>query len=86
MRSICSLVALVKGPGWVRPKKIVSDVCSPRNKNNQPNQYDVISFGDPEKIFKTTLTFTLPETNIASENRPSQTETNLPTIHSQGLC
>ena len=25
--------------------------------------------------------FTLPETNIAPENRPSQKETNIPTIH-----
>ena len=29
---------------------------------------------------------TLPETNIAPENRPSQKETSLPTIHLQGLC
>ena len=30
-------------------------------------------------------TVTLPETNIAPENGPSQKETNLPTIHFQGL-
>ena len=29
---------------------------------------------------------TLPKTNIAPENRPSQKETSLPTIHFQGLC
>ena len=29
---------------------------------------------------------TLPETNIATENRPSQKETHLPTIHFQVLC
>ena len=29
---------------------------------------------------------TLPETNIAPENRPSQKETSIPTIHFQGLC
>ena len=29
---------------------------------------------------------TLPETNIAPENRPSQKETSLPTIHFQALC
>ena len=29
---------------------------------------------------------TLPETNIAPENRPSQKETYLPTIHFQVLC
>ena len=28
----------------------------------------------------------LPKANIAPENRPSQKETNLPTIHFQGLC
>ena len=28
---------------------------------------------------------TLPETNIAPENRPSQKETSIPTIHFQGL-
>ena len=27
---------------------------------------------------------TLPETNIAPENRPSQKETSIPTIHFQG--
>ena len=30
--------------------------------------------------------YTFPETNIAPENRPSQKETSLPTIHFQGLC
>ena len=30
------------------------------------------------------LQCTLPETNIARENRPSQKETSLPTIHFQG--
>ena len=29
---------------------------------------------------------TLSETNIAPENRPSQKETSIPTIHFQGLC
>ena len=29
---------------------------------------------------------TLPETNIAPENRPSQKETSIPTIHFQGMC
>ena len=29
---------------------------------------------------------TLPETNVAPENRPSQKETSIPTIHFQGLC
>ena len=29
---------------------------------------------------------TLPKTNIAPENRPSQKETHLPTIHFQVLC
>ncbi len=29
---------------------------------------------------------TLPETNIAPENSPSQKETSIPTIHFQGLC
>ena len=28
-------------------------------------------------------TYTLPETNIAPENRPSQKETSIPTIHFQ---
>ena len=32
----------------------------------------------------TNPTFTLPETNIAPENRPSQKETSIPTIHFQG--
>ena len=29
---------------------------------------------------------TLPETNIAPENGPSQKETSIPTIHFQGIC
>ena len=32
------------------------------------------------------VTHTLPETNIAPENGPSQKESSLPTIHFQGLC
>ena len=32
------------------------------------------------------LTLTIPETNIAPENRPSQKETSLLTIHFQVLC
>ena len=31
-------------------------------------------------------TITLPETNIAPENRPSQKETSIQTINSEGLC
>ena len=31
-------------------------------------------------------TYTLPETNIEPENRPSQKETSIPTIHFQVLC
>ena len=30
--------------------------------------------------------FTLPETNIAPENEPSQEETSIPTIHFYGPC
>ena len=30
--------------------------------------------------------YTLPETNIAPESRPSQKETSIPTIHFQGPC
>ena len=29
---------------------------------------------------------TLPKTNIAPENRPSQKETGIPTVHFQVLC
>ncbi len=39
-------------------------------------------------IFNTHWEFeqiTLPETNIAPENRPPQQESSLPTIHFQGL-
>ena len=46
MRSICSLVALVKGPGWVR--------YAP-----QPNQDEVISFGDAEKKLRKHVTSSL---------------------------
>ena len=30
--------------------------------------------------------YTLPETNIATENKPSKKETGIPTIHFQVLC
>ena len=30
--------------------------------------------------------YPLPETNIAPEDRPSQKESSIPTIHFQGLC
>ena len=29
---------------------------------------------------------TLPKTNLAPENGPSQKETSIPTIHFQGIC
>ena len=32
------------------------------------------------------LKITLPKTNMAPENRPSQKETSIPTIHFQVLC
>ena len=32
------------------------------------------------------MAHTLPATNIAPENRPSQKETSLPTIHFRVLC
>ena len=37
---------------------------------------------NPQKF----LVDTLPETNIAPENRVSQKESSIPTIHFQGLC
>ena len=44
----------------------------------------------PQKLiasdFKAYFCSTLPETNIAPENRPSQKEIHLPTIHFQVLC
>ena len=32
------------------------------------------------------LLYTLPETNIAPQNMPSQKETSIPTVHFQVLC
>ena len=40
---------------------------------------------DPRGFQDDPGTATLPETNIAPENRPSQMETSLPIIHFQGL-
>ena len=37
-------------------------------------------------FFRVHQNITLPETNIAPENRPSQKETSIPTVHFQGLC
>ena len=37
-------------------------------------------------IYSYLYIYTLPETNIAPENRPSQKETSIPTMHFQGLC
>ncbi len=46
---------------------------------------DVVMFVYPLILLHVIFT-TLPETNIAPENRPSQEETSIPTIHFQGLC
>ena len=39
-----------------------------------------------EKIIDRDDYHTLPKTNIAPENRPSQKETSIPTIHFRVLC
>ena len=46
-----------------------------------PKSYLVGGFNPIKKIL-----LTLPETNIAPENRPSQKEIHIPTIHFLGLC
>ena len=38
------------------------------------------------RIFYEQFIITLPKTNIAPENGPSQKETSIPTIHFQVLC
>ena len=38
---------------------------------------------DPYKTGQYTPQYTLPKTNIAPKNRPSQKETSIPTIHFQ---
>ena len=44
------------------------------------HRYDIYDFQCVKMLYLTTL----PETNIAPENRPSQQEMNIPTIHFQG--
>ena len=39
-----------------------------------------------ERLAEVERYLTLPETNIAPENKPSQKETSIPTIHFQVLC
>ena len=54
-----------------------SDIWSPRIPHPQTS----MGFG-----FGSTMIITLPETNIAPENRVSQKETTFPTNIFQGLC
>ena len=63
--------------GWSSPKKVVKIRESP------PADFMNSGLGI---IMYNLRKITLPETNIAPENRSSQTETSIPTIHSQGLC
>ena len=52
-----------------------------------PTEADGSDLAKAEELWRWRWQFlTLPETNIAPENRPSQKETNLPTIHFQVLC
>ncbi len=44
-----------------------------------------LDWNESQEYMKNPFT-TLPETNIAPENRPSQKETSIPTIHFQVLC
>ena len=61
----------------------------------QPNHHEhLCSFANSNKwcglvqmwLYLFLFPGTLPETNIAPENGPSQKETSIPTIHFQGLC
>ena len=71
--------------GWDNPTKYVTSYESSRRFTTQFQEtVDVSAQEVPTKIIKGEIT--LPETNIAPENRPSQKETSIPTIHFQGLC
>ncbi len=63
---------------WKRgPKKKNTQRPDGSNKNVSKNAW---------KVRIQTIWNTLPETNIAPEKRPSQKESNIPTIHFQVLC
>ncbi len=49
--------------------------------NFLPQNFLPQNFGEMDPIW-----LTIPETNIAPENKPSQKETSIPTIHFQVLC
>ena len=57
----------------------VKKIWAGRKKNAQQNVWG-------RSVRSLNKTHTLPETNIALENRPSQKESSLPTIYFQRLC
>ena len=55
-----------------------------RNPRKTPI-YEAINPLTTSGLVGTSVSFTLPETNIAPENRVSQKESSIPTIHFQGV-
>ena len=53
-----------------RSASYLPDLCDPGNIHSKSSRYFLVVLG-------TKNTFTLPETNIAPENRPSQKETSI---------
>ena len=92
-RRLCFTFISQSSPG-VEVARIV-DMSHPYKSSPQKMAYHVVAVGIffGRIFWKFTLkvlaenmffSLTLPETNIAPENRPSQKETSIPTIHFQG--
>ena len=54
-------------------------------KNSSRSESEIVSLGKGGREMGDAAFVTLPETNIAPENGPSQKETSIPTIHFQLL-
>ena len=70
---------MVNCPGIM---ECLARVCSPVKIPEMEVDPPKTNGWNPKRL----LVSTLPEINIAPENRPSQKETSIPTIHFQGLC
>ena len=100
VRILLPVVTLATVTGWRSALKLHSQThqCQSRFPTLKEILFRIIDYSLPilywrlhikkSNITKLMIraTRTLPKTNIAPENRPSQKETNLPTIHFQVLC
>ena len=71
---------------WLKPPLSFATCPTRTNCPRQPDVHFFVGWVGNAYIDVFLTRFTLLETNIAPENRPSQKEFHLPTIHFQVLC